>query len=76
MARERLTAAEVHDKELAAYSSRVAPRGDSGIPPGDELEDAMEIVLRAGRLGFSRLRVATALGISHDELVRIEQRNE
>jgi hypothetical protein len=75
VARERLTASEV-DNELAAYSRRGAPPGDFGISPGDELPDAAEIVLRAGRLGFSRSRVATALGMSHDELERIEQRYE
>ncbi len=75
MARERLTTSEVDDKKLAASRGVVAP-SDFGIPPGDEPQDAMEIVLRAGRLGFSRSRVATALGLSHDELVRIEQRDE
>ena len=39
-------------------------------------EDLMELVLRAGRLGFSRQRVATALGIDPAGVAVIEQRAE
>lgn len=40
------------------------------VVPSEEL---VEIVLRAGKLGFSRQRVATALGISPQGLAAIEQ---
>jgi hypothetical protein len=46
--------------------------GDHARGAGDlRSEEAAEIAIRAGRLGFSRWRVATALGISARELDRI-----
>lgn len=70
MARERPTSSEVDDSDLTEYSAS----GD--MPAGHEPYERADIVRRAGRLGFSQSRVATALGISHDELARIERLND
>ena len=73
VARKRPTASDVEDHGFAGNpqlaTSLVGPR------PTAKLEEIAEIVLRAGRLGFCRSRVATALGVSPDELAKIEQRN-
>ena len=63
VARERPTASDVHDNDFAAHPSR----------PETPTAEIADIVLRAGRLGFPRWRVANALGVSPDELARIEQ---
>jgi hypothetical protein len=46
--------------------------GQQGELPPDEL---VHIILRADRLGFSRWRVATALGVSASGLAAIERRH-
>lgn len=47
------------------------PDSDRGAIPSEEL---VGIVIRAGRLGFSATRVATALGISADGVAAIQRR--
>ena len=73
MARERPTASDVQDPGSAA--SPQPPAALVRDRSNAELEELAEIVLRAGRLGFCRTRVATALGISPDELAMIERRH-
>jgi hypothetical protein len=63
VAHERQAASEADDNSLAEPRSR----------PDAAPEELADIVLRAGRLGFSRSRVANALGLSAEELARIEQ---
>jgi hypothetical protein len=65
VARERPTASDVDHNELAEHASR----------PDPAPEQIADIVLRAGRLGFPRWRVANALGVPPDELARIERRD-
>ena len=74
VARERPTASHIDNHDLADQPMRAAP--GLGTRPDTGSEEVAEIVLRAGRLGLSRWRVATALGVSPDELARIEQLNE
>jgi hypothetical protein len=48
---------------------------DDQATAGDDVpsDDVAQLVLRAGRVGFSRFRVATALGLSADDLASIER---
>jgi hypothetical protein len=66
VAHERQAASEADDNSLAEPASR----------PDAAPEEIADIVLRAGRLGFSRARVANALGLSAEELARIERLEE
>lgn len=67
-AREVMSSSCPHSEEWRnAMSVADDERHGHGCP-----EELAAIVLRAGRLGFSRCRVATALGISASDLARIE----
>jgi hypothetical protein len=50
--------------------------GDHADSRDNPSEDLAEFVIAAGRLGFSRSRVATALGVSARGLASIEERIE
>jgi hypothetical protein len=66
VAHKRPTASDVDDNARTEPASR----------PDTVPEELAEIVLRAGRLGFSRWRVANALGLSAVELERLERLEE
>jgi len=74
VARERPTASDVEAHRIAGSTPQLAT-SPAGARPNAEFEELADIVLRAGRLGFAPWRVATALGVSPDELARIEQRS-